>query len=314
MCCLFGMIDLDHRFTARQKSRMMSILATVCEARGTDSTGIAYNSHGKLRIYKRPLPAHRMRLRIPDDTQVVMGHTRMATQGPAKFSKNNHPFSGSAGGRPFALAHNGVLHNDTWLRQTERLPATTIETDSYIAVQLIEQKRALTFDSLRDMAEKVEGSFTFTVLDSQNSLYFIKGDNPMCIYYYPQTRLYLYASTEEILRQALSYMHLGLELPQKVSVECGDILCITQDGTRAKSEFCTDNLLSRWYWPGLWNTAPSRSKPKRPWRNDEPNADYLRELKAVARYYGYAPEAIDTMLEDGFTTDDLEEMLYYGVV
>ena len=314
MCCLFGMIDLNHRFTARQKSQMMSILATACEARGTDSTGIAYNSHGKLRIYKRPLPAHKMRLRIPEDVQVVMGHTRMATQGTAKFSKNNHPFLGNAGDTPFALAHNGVLHNDTWLRQTERLPATTIETDSYIAVQLIEQKKTLNFDSLKNMAEKVEGSFTFTVLDSENTLYFIKGDNPLCIYFYPETNLFLYASTEEILLRALNFMHLGLEQPQKVDVECGEILCVTRDGTRAKVEFSTDNLLSRWYYRSVWNTPMSRStRAIRPWRS-KTDQEYLRELKSVAQYYGYSPDVIDDLLEDGFTTDDLEEMLYCGVI
>lgn len=308
MCCLFGMIDLNHSFTSRQKSRMMSILASACEVRGTDATGIAYNSRGKLRIYKRPLPAHKMRLRIPEDVQVVMGHTRMATQGPAKFSKNNHPFPGNADGRGFALAHNGVLYNDTWLRQTERLPATTIETDSYVAVQLIEQKKTLDFDSLREMAEKVEGSFTFTVMDAEDSLYFVKGDNPLCIYYYPRTGLYLYASTKEILAAALLRMDLALEPPQDLSPECGEILCITREGTHAKTEFSTANLFHRRYWFEPWLAAPS-VKPKR-----EENHEYLRELKAIAGFCGYAPETIDSMLEDGFTTDDVEEMLYCGMI
>ena len=314
MCCLFGMIDLNQTFTGKQKSKLLHILATTCEIRGTDSTGVAYNSRGKLRIYKRPLPAHRMPLRIPEDAQVVMGHTRMATQGPAKFSKNNHPFPGSAGKMPFALAHNGVLHNDTWLRQTEHLPATTIETDSYVAVQLIEQKKVLNFDSLRNMAEKVEGSFAFTALDCENNLYFIKGDNPLCIYYYPITGLYLYASTEEILQRALNYMHLGLEHPQKVSVDCGEILCITKDGTRAKVEFSIDNLISRWYWQSAWPTPMSRSnRTIRSWQS-EPDKEYLQELKSVAQYYGYAPDVIDALLQDGYTTDDLEEMLYCGMI
>ena len=33
-----------------------------------------------------------------------------------------------------ALAHNGVLYNDEWLRKSEKLPSTKIKTDSYIAV------------------------------------------------------------------------------------------------------------------------------------------------------------------------------------
>ena len=73
MCCLFGIIDYGHSLTAEQKTRMTSVLATVCEARGTDATGIAYNSHGKLTIYKRPLPGHRIRFRIPEDAKSLWG-------------------------------------------------------------------------------------------------------------------------------------------------------------------------------------------------------------------------------------------------
>ena len=112
MCCLFGIIDYGHSLTAEQKTRMTSVLATVCEARGTDATGIAYNSHGKLTIYKRPLPGHRIHFRIPEDAQVIMGHTRMTTKGSARKNYNNHPFLGSTKEGVFALAHNGVLHND----------------------------------------------------------------------------------------------------------------------------------------------------------------------------------------------------------
>ena len=57
MCCLFGMNDYGNNFNGRQKSRILSILAKECEARGTNATGIAYNSGGRLRIYKRPWPA-----------------------------------------------------------------------------------------------------------------------------------------------------------------------------------------------------------------------------------------------------------------
>lgn len=312
MCCLFGMIDLEQKFSAREKSHMMSVLATACEARGTDATGIAYNSCGKLRIYKRLIPAHKMRFKIQKDAQVIMGHTRLATKGSAKFSKNNHPFSGKAGHQQFALAHNGMLYNDTHLRRSERLPATTIETDSYVAVQLIEQKKTLTFDSLRGMAEKVEGSFTFTVLSDQNDLYFVKGDNPLCLYFYPEQKLYLYASTEEILSAALEMMHISLGTHQKIVLDCGDILCITQDGTRAKTKFSATNRFGRWYWLSVWDNVSSNAKSRNYSTVSAPDPFYLQELKAVAGVYGYTPEAIDILLEDGYTTEEIEELLYCG--
>ena len=61
---------------------------------------------------------------------------------------------------------------------------TSVETDSYVAVQLLEQQKTLDFDSLQAMAEKVEGSFVFTVLDKDNSIWFVVGDNPLCVMFY----------------------------------------------------------------------------------------------------------------------------------
>ena len=51
MCCLFGMIDYGNNFTGRQRTRLLSILAAECEARGTDASGIAYNANGGIHVY-----------------------------------------------------------------------------------------------------------------------------------------------------------------------------------------------------------------------------------------------------------------------
>ncbi len=118
------------------------------EARGTDATGIAYNFGGKMRIYKRPIPVHRLHIRIPNGVNIVMGHTRMTTQGNAKENYNNHPFTGRCDGKSFALAHNGTLLNDDILQ--ENLPKTHINTDRYVAVQLLEQSGTLDFSSLKN--------------------------------------------------------------------------------------------------------------------------------------------------------------------
>ncbi len=135
-----------------------------------------------------------------------MGHTRMTTQGSARRNQNNHPFAGRAGDSRFALAHNGVIFNDLELRRSNRLPTTAIETDSYIAVQLIERQKEVSPHSLRRMAEVLEGHFTFTVLDQGDTMYFIRGDNPLTIWWCPDMGVYLYASTKEILERAVKVL------------------------------------------------------------------------------------------------------------
>lgn len=308
MCCLFGIHDYGYSLTQKQKNRLLSILGTACEARGTDATGIAYNSGDKLCIYKRPRPARWMRFQIPADAAVIMGHTRMTTQGNERKNHNNHPFPGYVKACQFALAHNGVLHNDLLLRKQYKLPATKIETDSYIATQLIEDRGELTFESLQTMAEKLEGSFAFTVLSNKDELYFIKGDNPICLYHYPERGLYVYASTEEILRTALRKLPFDLGTPVRVDLICGDVLRIDRKGHQSRSSFDTSKLFRRMYEPWMDFGFPSSVSRVSTGGKDS----YLEDLKSIAIFYGFYPEEIDRLIADGFTTDDIEEMLYCG--
>ena len=238
-----------------------------------------------------------------------MGHTRMATQGSALKRKNNHPFAGKARREGFALAHNGVLHNDKVLRRVHHLPPTATETDSYIAVQLMEQQGTLNFDSLRFMAEEVEGSFCFTVLDRKDNLYFVKGDNPLCLYHYPELGLYLYASTEEILRNAIGKMRLAGQ-PESITLHCGDILKIDAHGRMDHARFSPSKFLCA-FSPYFWPQSPMPVPAKRHVPED-PEAAYLDELRTIANWYGYDNTLVDTWLADGFSTDEIEDFLYCG--
>ena len=42
MCCLFGVLDYNRSLNKRQMNRILNVLSTACEVRGTDATGIAY--------------------------------------------------------------------------------------------------------------------------------------------------------------------------------------------------------------------------------------------------------------------------------
>lgn len=303
MCCLFGFIDYAGALSVTQKSRLIRELSIAAEVRGTDATGIAYNTSRGLQIYKRPLAAHRLHLRIPAEAHVVMGHTCMTTQGSAKKNFNNHPFLGCVKGKRFALAHNGVLWNDRGLRHTKHLPKTKIQTDSYVAVQLLEQQKALDFDSLAKMAEQVEGSFSFAVLDEQDALWIVKGDSPLSIAYFPECGVYVYASTAEILNKALTRCGRQLGCRKTVEVEMGELLKIDRRGHITRATFDASKLC-RPSWE-YWSSSLYAEPPKM-------ESEHIRLLKSVARAFGFTGEMIDRLLDQGFTTDDIEEILYEG--
>ena len=303
MCCLFGFIDYAGALSVTQKSRLIRELSIASEARGTDATGIAYNTSRGLQIYKRPLAAYRLHLRIPAEAHVVMGHTRMTTQGSAKKNFNNHPFLGHVKGESFALAHNGVVWNDLELRHAKHLPRTKVQTDSYIAVQLIERQNALNLSSLKCMAEQVEGSFSFSVLSERDDLYLIKGDNPLTIAYFPKVGVYVYASTAEILNKALARYGNWLGRGEKVDIAMGDIVKIDRNGHITRDTFDASKFYrSSW---GYWDTP---LYPRLPHSEEE----HLALLKSVAKSFGFTGEMVDRLLDQGFSTDDIEEILYEG--
>ena len=203
MCAIFGLVNYKHLISKKRMRILLNRLAVASEVRGTDASGIAYVKKGKMVIYKRPVPARKMHFSVPSDTTILTGHTRFTTQGSAELNFNNHPFIGRTEEGRFALCHNGVLCNDDELSKTENLPETPIQTDSYVAVQLIEKQGVLDFESIAQMSEKVMGSFVFTILRDDNTLYISKGDNPICLLHFKDLGLYIYSSTPEIMEEAL---------------------------------------------------------------------------------------------------------------
>ena len=152
MCAIFGFLDYGKKVSASTLKRLLRALSVAAESRGTDATGISYVNNGNIVTFKKAKPAHKVKLYFPKDTTAVIGHTRFTTQGSEKNNYNNHPFEGTTNNHTFALAHNGVLYNDKELRKENALPETNIETDSYIAVQLIEHENIVDSNSIKTMA------------------------------------------------------------------------------------------------------------------------------------------------------------------
>jgi len=233
----------------------------------------------------------------------------MTTQGNEKFNYNNHPFYSEK--LNFALAHNGVLYNDKELRKIEKLPETKIETDSYAAVQLIDKKNTLSFDSLKFMAEKVEGSFCFTILNSKNELFIVKGSNPIALYDFGE--FYIYASTEDILNKALR--RLKIKTPyEKIKIHCGDIVRIRADGKIEKDMFDMLNIdlmeyryLRGYGWDYGYNDYSFADKGG---KESDLEKAYYDDIVDFAKSAGVSEEEIEYMLAMGLDYCEIEDILY----
>lgn len=241
MCALFGFVNYGNKVNNEDLNNLLKRLAIAAEERGTDATGFGYFSPvtDELVIEKRNVPAHEMDFSFPDGTKIVIGHTRWTTQGDEKYNYNNHPFMSQDKG--FIMAHNGIIRNDKDIRKDFRLPETEIETDSYIAVQLAESRGCLNFKSLKFTAEELIGTFVLTYLQADNTLYIVKGDNPLYLVHLQELGLYVYASTENIFNNAIRNTGFENIAMKQIVLHDGDIIRITENGEIQFEKFCLYN-------------------------------------------------------------------------
>ena len=297
MCAVFGFLDHKEKVSNAILKKLIHYLSVAAEVRGTDATGIAYVRDGSMVTYKKPKPAHKVKLFFPRDTRAVIGHTRFTTQGSEKRNCNNHPFEGHCGKEAFALAHNGVLYNDRELRREKHLSTTPIETDSYVTVQLLEQGQQLDTENIRRTAELVEGSFVFTILKNDNTLFLVKGNNPLTLYHFPKIGLYVYASTKSILDNALQKIRMT-EKACEVRTDEGEIIEITPNGKLNRSTFTMQDYIHSLFNPYNWDYAK--------WWMEDEREELLLEYCGT---FGVSEEEVQLLLEVGYDPDEIEELL-----
>lgn len=298
MCAIFGLVDYNKKLNVFERHNIIRTLSKECEVRGTDATGISYVCHDGLHVYKKAVKASKFNFFLPYESRVVIGHTRMATKGNQEINYNNHPFFGKTKSGRFALAHNGVLYNDEILRKTMQLPNTSIETDSYIAVQLLEHYGKISFDSIAKMAETVSGSFCFSILTDKNEVYLVKGSNPLAIY--DCGGYYLYASTTDILDKTLKKLNISKK--KTINIESGEILKISADGTIQRSNFDYMDDYFSYKYKNYYSDFDCY--------DDDVDEEELEELIMFANWFGIEEEDIMLLLEMGYSTMDIEELLY----
>ena len=68
MCAVFGFLDYKGKISNATLKKLIHYLSVAAEVRGTDATGIAYVRDGSVVTYKKPKPAHKVKLFFPNDT------------------------------------------------------------------------------------------------------------------------------------------------------------------------------------------------------------------------------------------------------
>ena len=137
-------------------------------------------------------------------------------------------------------------------------------------------------------------NFTFSVLDDRNNLYIIKGSNPMCLLHFKDIGLYVYASTESIMKNALRRIGLHKFANERIKTDEGDIIRIDRNGDITRSKY--EPKLYRSKYMSLYDDSPYYNM-------------HEEILLAYCGCYGVDSEDVELLLEYGYTCDEIEEML-----
>ena len=164
-------------------------------------------------------------------------------------------------------------------------------------MQLLEQGQQLDTENIRRTAELMEGSFVFTILKNDNTLFLVKGNNPLTIYHFPTLGLCVYASTKSILDNALKKVNLNGKYCE-VNVSEGEILEITPDGKLSRSDFEMQDYIHTMFNPYNWNYAK--------WWMEDEREELLLEYCGT---FGVSEEEVQLLLDFGYDPDEIEELL-----
>jgi len=157
------------------------------------------------------------------------------------------------------------------------------------------------------MAEDVMGNFVFTLLDENNTLYFVKGNNPLYLIYFERLGLYIYTSTKSIMDKALKAVGLQFE-PVTIIQTCeGDIISINVNGEINSSRFTPEDY-------SFFSTNTKRPRYNFDWYNWEDDSEYCgyndeeELLLDMCNCYGVDEEDVILLLDYGYTAVEIEDM------
>uniref|UniRef100_A0A6M3IS35 glutamine--fructose-6-phosphate transaminase (isomerizing) n=1 Tax=viral metagenome TaxID=1070528 RepID=A0A6M3IS35_9ZZZZ len=177
---------------------MLGDLLYISSSRGTDATGVAVVGT-KTKVVKEDIPADKFIVkyykglkRDIDKAKIVLGHTRLATQGHQKDNNNNHPIIG----QKYIMVHNGTCSSMDKIKDYPYKGTV----DSEVLLSHIEKK------GLKEGLKALKGSAAVAIIkeDEPDVVYLWRHSNPLWVAYDPEKQVLFFGSTEDILKEGLS--------------------------------------------------------------------------------------------------------------
>lgn len=286
MCGINSMIINENtRRSALGRSLIVQIFTeglVQAENRGDHATGVAFiTKDGHARIVKTSLPAHVfVRTREYQDLMevvkkassgILLGHTRLATQGDFEDNRNNHPFHvGTVVG-----VHNGVVTN--YYDKLPFMPNVEGECDSEIIFHSLARrsgKTGLNQTKIQTALRVLEGDFALAFVDliRPTELHLVRQTNPLSIMRLSRLGVtlinsissYMTDAVETVKRMAYAWSPAQAHQANRLlrshyltSLTKGDYLVLNTEGRHRKGKVIIPERKNKWGGRTTWNQPKS---------------------------------------------------------
>lgn len=232
MCGIAGVFLRDPDFDVDMDALLTTLLDKI-EFRGRDACGfVALTNEGVGQWQKAAVDAtkfNRYRQFVPRGTRVMLGHTRLATQGDPGFMENNHPIKRG----PFYIVHNGHVSNDVHLfTKAERDRYGSVDSEA-IAARLAYEGD---LDALDIVMSEIEGAAAVAAVDERDcSRLVVARASTSPVWVYNGKRIVIFASTKWAVESTHKQHIGGVAADRLVEMDEGDMFIWNGDEAKTKT-------------------------------------------------------------------------------
>lgn len=211
MCGIFGIAKQVRNDQERLLlNRYTDLLFKLSETRGKEAAGMALKQDEQITVYKSDITASKFikspqykkiwkETAVSDTATVVIGHSRLATNGRGSIEYNNQPVQyGSVVG-----VHNGIVvnHQKLWDQYPSLKKHTDIDTEVIMAlVDHFKKKDGDLSQAIDDVFQAIYGETSIALLFEDLNCLLLSTNNGS-LYYVQNDDMFIFASEKYILEQ-----------------------------------------------------------------------------------------------------------------
>lgn len=289
MCGIYGIAKSPTPYTEGQLNIVKKVLREIAidsETRGSHSSGIA-RVGSSTRIHKSLLPSSKFVdtkeynesvKSLKDDSFILLGHTRFATEG-AVVKSNAHPFRvGDVVG-----AHNGCVYN---IKEMQTKLDKQCPVDSQLIFKAINDN-----DNIQDAIKNFDSDFALSFVKTNPMILYLcrESNRPLHVAYIPSLKTLFYASESDFLEDALIMNNIEPDVfsLNKNTLYTFDVTKFTDEKINVSKELFEYD--SRVYHTRI-NKYPSFTSYDEEWTQEIPQQMLDDESLHLSQVYGGRPE------------------------